>query len=269
MNVFDSVILGIVQGVTEFLPISSSGHLILAEDILGLDISSLKSFDVALHMGTLVAILAYFWKDLWKMLKAFLSLFVGKVHDRESVRMIGYILIGTIPAVIVGLLWGDKIDEVFRSTSLVAIMMIGGGFVFLLAEYVNKKVAVSRVGWRKALIIGLMQAVALIPGNSRSGMTISGGLLQGIKREEAARFSFLLGVPAIFGAGLLTYFDVVSVGDYFPFEVLPFIVGFGVSAIVGYFVIWGLMKFLKNHTLNVFAWYRFLAGVVVLASLML
>ncbi|MBT4056200.1 undecaprenyl-diphosphate phosphatase, partial [Candidatus Peregrinibacteria bacterium] len=144
MGWFDAIILGIVQGITEFLPISSSGHLILGEEALGLNVAALKSFDVALHLGTLVAILIYFWKDIWGMIKAFGGLFIGRWNLRdEYTGLIGYILIGTVPAVIVGVLWGDMIDEYFRSPLSVAWMLIGTGVLFFVAEEVNKRVKAS------------------------------------------------------------------------------------------------------------------------------
>jgi undecaprenyl-diphosphatase len=277
MDWFDAAILGVVQGVSEFLPISSSGHLVIAEEALGLHVSSLKSFDVALHLGTLVAILIYFWKDIWGMIRALGRVFIGRFEGKdEYTSLIGYILIGTVPAVVVGVLWGDVIDEFFRNPLSVAYVMIGTGVLFLVAEEVNKRVKASGLNSWRALAMGLFQAMALIPGISRSGSTISAGLLGGMSREKAARFSFLLGAPAMFGAGLWTYLDQVggevvefseigaNVGyvDYFPFNPVTFGIGFVVSALVGLVAVWGLMKFLKKYSLRVFAYYLFAVGIL-------
>jgi undecaprenyl-diphosphatase len=258
MEIFDAAILGAVQGVTEFLPISSSGHLVLGESLLGLEVDSLKSFDVAVHVGTLVAILGYFWKDFWKMLT-----FWMKGRDVER-RLIMYIVIGTVPAVLVGVFLEDWIDSVFRGVEMVGWMMIAVGVLFLLGEKVGSWLRESKVrgklNWWKALIIGLAQAVALIPGISRSGSTIVAGLFQGIEREKAARFSFLLGAPAMLGAGIWTSMK----GGLVDAEVAPMLVGFVVSALVGFVAVWGLMQFLKKHSLAVFAWYLLLLGTFII-----
>jgi len=257
MEIFDAAILGVVQGVTEFLPISSSGHLVLGESLLGLEVDSLKSFDVAVHIGTLVAILGYFWKDFWRMLT-----FWMKGRDVER-RLIMYIVIGTVPAVLAGVFLEDWIDSVFRGVAMVGWMMIAVGILFLLGEKVGGLLRKSKLNWWKALIIGLAQAVALIPGVSRSGSTIVAGLFQGIEREKAARFSFLLGAPAMLGAGIWTSMK----GGLVDAEVAPMLVGFVMSALVGFVAVWGLMQFLKKHSLAVFAVYLILIGGVVVIFL--
>jgi len=257
MEIFDAAILGVVQGVTEFLPISSSGHLVLGESLLGLEVDSLKSFDVAVHIGTLVAILGYFWKDFWRMLT-----FWMKGRDVER-RLIMYIVIGTVPAVLAGVFLEDWIDSVFRGVAMVGWMMIAVGILFLLGEKVGGLLRKSKLNWWKALIIGLAQAVALIPGVSRSGSTIVAGLFQGIERENAARFSFLLGAPAMLGAGIWTSMK----GGLVDAEVAPMLVGFVMSALVGFVAVWGLMQFLKKHSLAVFAVYLILIGGVVVIFL--
>lgn len=246
MGISQSIILGTLQGIAEFLPISSSGHLVLAESVLGLKVDALKSFDVAVHMGTLVSILVYFWKDILGLLKG---------------KLFWMIVVGTIPAVIAGLFLGDKIDEIFRDVRMVGISMMATAILFLIAEYANKNTAKSGVNFVKSFIIGLFQAVALIPGVSRSGSTISAGLLQKIKREDAAKFSFLLGIPAIAGAGVLTFMSGGKVGE--GFELIPSLVGFFVSAIIGFFSVYFLMKFLKNHSLKIFSLYLLVVGAVV------
>jgi undecaprenyl-diphosphatase len=254
MEIFDAAILGAVQGVTEFLPISSSGHLVLGESILGLEVDSLKSFDVAVHVGTLVAIFGYFWKDFWKMLTFWMA---DRAVER---RLILYIVIGTIPAVLVGVFLEDWIDSVFRGVEMVGWMMIAVGILFLIGEKVGGWIRKSRTGaklnWWKAGVIGCAQAVALIPGISRSGSTIVAGLFQGIEREKAARFSFLLGAPAMLGAGIWTSMK----GGLVDAEVAPMLVGFAVSALVGFVAVWALMQFLRRHSLAVFAAYLLIVG---------
>jgi undecaprenyl-diphosphatase len=260
MGAFEAFVLGILQGLTEFLPVSSSGHLIIGESLLGLEFAELKSFDVAVHMGTLMAILIYFWKDILGLLRAVPGLFCPycKKNDEYS-KLIFYIMIGTIPAVLAGVFLEDRIDLIFRDIRMVAFAMIIIGIVFFLGEFVNGKMRASRMTWWKALIIGLAQAVALIPGVSRSGSTIVAGLFQGINREKAARFSFLLGAPAIFGAGIWTALGK-GLGEI---SLIPVLVGFFTSAATGFLAVWGLMKFLKNHSLNWFGGYLIVVGVLL------
>ena len=274
MDSLNAIILGALQGVTEFLPVSSSGHLVLAESFLGLNVSMLKSFDVAVHMGTLVSILVYFWKDFVEMFKAFFRIIFGKFSGNEYEKLVLYVVIGTIPAVIAGFLLGDLIDSVFRGVSMVGICMIATAMIFLVAEYVGSKKVFAQsdsMSFWKALIIGLFQAIALIPGISRSGSTISAGLICGMRREDAARFSFLLGIPAILGAGVLTFMGGggmagsagVVTGNAAVAELIPTLIGFVVSAITGFFAIYLLMRFLKKHSLVWFAVYLLVVGAVV------
>lgn len=283
MSLLQSLILGIVQGITEFLPISSSGHLVLFESFFELPVEQLRSFDVVVHVGTLLAILIYFRADIIQVIK---DTFQGKF------QMLSYLIIGTIPAVAVGFTYKDQLDSYFRHPEKVAIAMICAAVLFIIAEYVGKKhqakkisqkrrittgkapvgklapktseTTESQLSWPGVILIGLFQSAALIAGVSRSGSTISAGLLSGMTREAAARFSFLLGSIAIFGAGLLTTKDVVSEGLYFPgIEVA--LVGFFASLISGYVSVAFLMKFLKSNTLHVFAFYLIiLAGWVLL-----
>ncbi|HCW32612.1 MAG: undecaprenol kinase, undecaprenyl-diphosphatase [Candidatus Peregrinibacteria bacterium GW2011_GWE2_39_6] len=248
MTLFQSFLLGLLQGFTEFLPISSSGHLVLLESILKLKVDELKSFDVALHAGSLVAIMTYFWKDLWGLLKNW--------------KLGAYILVATIPAVIAGFTLENWLDEIFRDPKLVLSMLGILALFFLIAEYLHSDKKPIPFNLKNTFIMGLAQAVALIPGISRSGSVIGMGLMQGIKREEAAKFSFLLGIPAIGGAILLTAFKVYREQELLPgWDVV--LVGFSVSAVVGYLTIAFLMRFLKTHSLRVFAIYL---GIVVLSG---
>ncbi|MFH1218774.1 MAG: undecaprenyl-diphosphatase UppP [Candidatus Peregrinibacteria bacterium] len=262
MNILDSVILGVLQGITEFLPVSSSGHLVLGEELLGLNVWTLKSFDVTVHLATFLAILVYFWKDVWGMFMALGRFVVGKLkRGDEYGKLILYIVIGTVPAVVVGLFGEEWIDGIFRNVVAVGVMMLIVGVVFMLGEGVYQRVGNRGMKWWKAIVIGCAQAVALVPGVSRSGSTIVAGLFQGVKREEAARFSFLLGLPAMLGAGILTF---VSGGEMASVEVLPLVLGFVSAFVFGVLSISFLMMFLKRHRLTVFAIYLIALGIGVL-----
>ncbi|MBI5754620.1 undecaprenyl-diphosphatase UppP [Candidatus Peregrinibacteria bacterium] len=265
MTTLQVLVLGVIQGITEFLPISSSGHLVLVENIFGLQVEALKSFDIALHFGTLLAIFVYFWRDFAGIL---LGIFGKTLHSRLGLnsstavdyrRLLFFIIIGTIPAVLSAIFFEDGIDRIFRNPASVLFMMIAVGVLFFFAEKfpAKKDRAVGR--FREAIFIGLAQSAALIPGVSRSGATISAGLFQGIRREESARFSFLLGAPAIFGAGLWTIFK--NIDSLSAFTTAPVILGFTASLFSGLFAVSFLMRFLKNHSLRLFGFYRIAVGV--------
>lgn len=265
MGFLEALFLGVLQGITEFLPISSSGHLVIGESILGLDVEALKSFDVAVHMGTLVAIIIYFWKDFVGLIMGFLSLIrVVKPRPKheEYHKLILFIVIGSVPAVLIGLLLGDAIDYWFRNTMYVGLFMIIVAEIFIIAEGKLKKFKKpTELKLGHAIIIGCFQALALIPGVSRSGSTIAAGIFQGISREKAARFSFLMAMPVIFGAGMLTVVKELRGGEL-TVEFMPIIVGFIASVLAGFVSVYFLMKFLKNHTLKVFSVYLFVVGAI-------
>ncbi len=245
MTIIESIILGVVQGITEFLPISSSGHLVLSESLLGLEVEALKSFDVALHVGSLLAILFYFRKTIAEILL--------KDH-----KYIGLLLVGTIPAVIAGFTLEDKIDALFRSITAVGVVMIITAIYFLIAEkFAPKK---GKLTIKNAVLIGIAQMFALIPGVSRSGSTIATGVLTGLERTKAAEFSFLLGSIAITGAGLLTALKV----EAGTLDLTTMSLGFFASMIASYFAIKFLMNFFKKNTLRPFAYYLFVIGVIAI-----
>lgn len=264
MDFIQSLILGALQGITEFLPISSSGHLVLGEHYFQLNTETLKNFDVAVHMGTLLAILIYFWNDVWRLIKTFFGLIVGKVKvDDPYAKLILYIVIGTIPAVVAGLFLDEWIDETFRNIKTVATCMIIVGIIFLIVDRGQKQFKNMKLS--KAIFIGCAQAVALIPGVSRSGSTIVAGLFQGIERSAAARFSFLLGIPAMFGAGILTFMKSgEEIGGAIAYQSI--IGGFMSSFLVGLLSVAFLMKFLKKNSLNIFAIYLILIGGITLIN---
>jgi undecaprenyl-diphosphatase len=262
----EALFLGVLQGITEFLPISSSGHLVLGESLLGLDVEALKSFDVIVHLGTFTAIIIYFWKDIVGLFKGLFS-YIGfakkSSSNKEYQNMIGYILIGTVPALLVGLFLENAIDFLFRNTLYVGLWMIIVGEIFILAEgWLKKYKKEKTLHWKKAVFIGIAQSAALIPGVSRSGSTIAAGLFQGMSREKAARFSFLLAMPVIFGAGLLTGIRQFKTGAGLNVDFFPLLIGFIASAVAGFIAVSFLMRFLKKHSLNIFAYYLFAVGTV-------
>ena len=207
MTIIDSIILGVIQGLAEFLPISSSGHLIIARDLFGWHGSTDLAFDAVLQLATVIALIVYFHKDIWRHVKAFISIIRGKVVEQKDKIMVWAIIIGTIPAVIAGMILEKYMETTFRSAVLVCIILIIGSAVMYLAEKFavqNEELTVKKGIW-----IGLFQCLALVPGFSRSGATISGGLIFGLTREEAARFSFLLSIPIVFGSGMKKLFEII------------------------------------------------------------
>lgn len=255
----DSIILGIVQGLTEFLPISSSGHLILFRDILNLNVEYGLSYDAVLQLATTLAILTYFRKDIYKLFIDFLKLIsVREVGDRI---MLIAVIVGTIPAIILGLLLEEYMDTIFRSSNVVALTLFLGGLLMLLAEKVAKQT--EKISVKKGLVIGLFQSLALIPGMSRSGMTIVGGLFSGITRERATRFSFILAFPILFGSGMKKLLDLQTEGLLSSLGI-ELLVGSLTSFIVGILAIHYLLKYLRSHSLKVFVWYRWVAALIIL-----
>ena len=272
-DTIQAALLGVVQGLTEFLPVSSSAHLILARAFFGFDSDKFGlSFDVACHVGTLVAVLVYFRKDLAKMIAAVpQALGVRRVQsgyspqdrattmvavaDREP-RLIWLLVVGTIPAVIVGLLFGKVIEERMRTPSVAAVTLAAGAILMFVAERSGRKTRGEvSLTMAEAFWIGCAQAAALIPGISRSGATITLALFLGLRRAEAARFIFLLAIPAILGAAVHEAPKMVKAG--FPGDTATlFAIGVVTSAIVGYLAVKYFIRYLANHTLDVFAWYR-------------
>ncbi|MFA6533958.1 MAG: undecaprenyl-diphosphatase UppP [Patescibacteria group bacterium] len=260
-----SLLFGAIQGLAEFLPVSSSGHLVILHHFFDLQLGDSLSFDVALHWGTLAALLIFFWSDIVKLLKAWFGSFRG--NSRKSnfeAKLAWMILVATIPAVIVGFLAEDLLAQYFGSPQSVAIWLIAvGGLFFVLEKVSLKNRSLENISWGGAIAVGLAQALALIPGVSRSGITIITGLGQNLKRADAARFSFLLSIPAVFGAGLKKFYDLSKVG--LPSgEALLFAVGLVSAALVGYFCLKYFLKYLENHSLAIFGWYRIILGVLVL-----
>ncbi len=261
---FQALLLGILQGLTEFLPISSSAHLILFPWFFQWNNPLLDSlpFDVALHAGTLLAILWYFWRDWIDLIAGFFRILISRRVQDFQERLILYIILGTIPAGIAGFLLEKTIESSFRNPVLIALPLI---FVSFLMVYAEKKARLSRplqgMTLKDAMLIGTAQAMALLPGVSRSGITITTGLWQGYRREAATRFSFLLSTPAIGGATLLQARHLLSAG---PDDWLLIGIGFISSAVVGYLAIAFLMRYLRVHTLNLFVGYRLILAAMVI-----
>ena len=260
-----ALFLGILQGLTEFLPISSSAHLILAPWFFGWQNSLVDSltFDVALHAGTLVAILWYFWKDWVDLTLGFFRM-VGRGRiDGFQERLILYLVLATIPAAIAGFTLEDTIERNFRNPGLIVFPLIAVSFLMI---YVEKRAQNSRpldkITLPDSLLIGLAQALALLPGVSRSGITITAGLFRSYQREAATRFSFLLSTPAIAGAAFLQLRHLFSPGTATDWPV--FAIGFIASGIVGYLSIAFLMRYLRRHTLNLFVAYRLVLAAAVI-----
>jgi len=261
-----AVVLGIVQGLTEFLPVSSSGHLVLIPALFGWDDQGL-AFDVGLHGGTLLALLAYFWRDWYVMFRtglADLARHGARTSNwRTDTRLLWLLALGSLPAGVVGLLFNDWIEAHVRQPWLVAIMLALMGTVMLLADRLaaNRR-PIATVGMTDALIIGVGQALALVPGVSRSGATVTAGLARGLRREDAVRFAFLLGTPAFVGALLLKSADLAALSGT---EARDMLVGFATSAIVGFVAIHFLLRWVRTRSLLVFVLYRYAVAILALA----
>ena len=260
MDLFQAIFLAIVQGLTEFLPISSSGHLIVPAVVFGWRDQGL-AFDVAVHVGTLLAVLAYFRKDVISILNGWFAQVFKQVPSHEA--QLGWaVIIGTLPAVIAGLLFGDLVGGYLRTIEVIATTSILFGLLLFYADRRgSKKLGIEGINWQLALLIGLAQAVALIPGTSRSGITITAALLLGFSRDSAARFSFLLSIPTILGAGLLMTIELVETDQVGMWQDL--LIGAGFAAISAYLCIHWFLKLLDRIGFMPFVAYRVLFGCLL------
>ncbi len=263
MDAFEAIVLGIVQGLTEFLPISSSAHLRIVPAFAGWEDPG-AAFTAVTQLGTLAAVLLYFRKDLWTIARAWLAgLRDPVVRGTLDARMGWYLIIGTIPIVILGFAFDDQIETGARSLTLMGCTLIALGLLLLAAErFANHDREITSVTRRDAIVIGFAQACALVPGVSRSGATLTAGLFLGFDRAAAARFSFLLSVPAVVLSGLYQLRDIGGEGAV---GFLPTAIATVFAFISGYAAIAFLLKFLVSHTTAVFVAYRVVLGVVVLA----
>ena len=272
MDVGKAVILGIVQGLTEFLPVSSSGHLVLGKHFLGFEEQGII-FEVFVHFGTLLAVFTVFWQDILKLIMSFFGMFNSNVRGSslknyyrkdEHFRIMFFIVIGTIPAAIVGLLFEDKIETAFSSPRFACAMLIVTSIILFLTLFVKK--TGKELNFRNTFLMGLAQAIAIIPGISRSGSTISTGLYQQVDGDKAARFSFLLAIPAILGATMLKSIELVNSeigGDMFVILAAAMIAAY----ISGFFAIESMLAIVKRGKLYYFAPYCLILGILGLIFL--
>lgn len=252
MSIFEALILGIVQGLTEFIPVSSSGHLLLTHEIFG-SLNDSLAFDVALHVGTLLALLLFFRRDILKLS----SSIVSKTAEGRLVRLL---LLATIPAGVAGLLLADFIDDHVRNVLVVAVSMGLFGLVMLISDGFAAKKPVSEISTKQGLIVGLVQTLALVPGVSRSGATMTAGLFAGLERKQAARFSFLLAIPIIAGSALGI---LMKNNDALDFGA-PLVVGMLAAFASGLFAIKFMLNVIARWGLKPFAYYRMLLAVLTI-----
>lgn len=267
MNWFEAAFLGLIQGLTEFLPISSSAHLRIVGELLPNAADPGAAFTAITQLGTETAVVLFFWRDIVRIIGAWFRAITGKLpHSDPDARMGWLIIIGSLPIAILGLLFQDQIETTFRSLWIVATMLVVFGVILAIADHFGKQEReLKELTFKHGIYFGLAQALALIPGVSRSGGTITGGLLMGYTREAAARYSFLLAIPAVFASGLYQVAKsfgepaVYSGGQTLLATVVAFAVGF---VIVGWF-----LKFVSSHSYSVFVWYRIALGLVLFVLL--
>jgi undecaprenyl-diphosphatase len=269
-TLFQAIVMGIVQGLTEFLPVSSSGHLIVVPHLAGWNdpfITSLE-FSVMLHIGTLVALLVYFRGDWARLIPAGFATIRDRSFDSDPDRRLAWLIaIATLPALVVGFLFNDVFESRFREVGTVALMLVVGGAILWLAERRgSQRLLGVDLTFPKALGIGFAQALALIPGISRSGISISAGLFAGLNREAAARFSFLMATPITAAAAAYETYSVVSGDVAFDVQAGPLIAGMVASLIAGFVAIAGLLRFLRTRSTNVFVAYRIVLAAIVLVT---
>lgn len=270
MEPIHAFVLGIVQGLTEFLPISSSGHLVIFQHMFGLNEPELY-FDISVHIGTLIAVFVYFWCDIQAMLRSIFqgsrlllsrSTSIKQVYGDPDIKLAVLIIIGTLPTVIIGLMFKTIADRLFSSLNIVGITLILTGVLLWGTRFVNRKTLNSNsLGIKQSIAIGIMQGIAIIPGVSRSGSTIAAGLYLGLDRKTAARFSFLLSIPAIIGASILILKDIstgVEVG------IMPMIIGGATACVVGYCALRLLVYIVHKGHMHYFSPYCWLAGLTAL-----
>ena len=270
MDIIQALILGIVQGLTEFLPVSSSAHLVFVPEIL--KVQSSLVFDTILHVGSLVAVVIYFWKDIIHMLKSFFSSlmdiprrqFRNGIREDKFKKLAWFVIIGTIPAGLAGVLFKDTFEALFNDVFVVGFFLIITGFLLWGSEMMSRRVAnktsLKEMSVKNSILIGIAQAFAIAPGISRSGATISAGLFLGIERELAARYSFLLSIPAILGAALVQVKDISGL----DMSITVIIAGFIAAAVTGYIAIKIVLKLIQEKNLLIFAYYCWIIGPIAM-----
>lgn len=268
MNIYHALILGALQGFTEVLPISSSAHLILVPWLFSWPESGL-TFDVALHLGTFIALAVYFRREILEMAGSLVDALVNRSLDTPARRLPFLVVASAIPAAVVGKLFEQQLEELFRSRPLlIGLFLILFGLILGAADmYGRRRRPLDELKPAAALLIGLFQCLALIPGVSRSGITITAGLMLGFTRESAARFSFLMSLPIVAGAALLKMLHLVKHGIPAG-EGLPLLIGITVSTVTGYASVAFLLRFVQRRSIAPFVWYRVIAGGAVIAALL-
>lgn len=262
MEWVDAIVLGLVQGVTEFLPVSSTGHLVLVHEWLSVEGSNALAYDAILHFATTLAVIIYFWSDIWVLIQVVFRK-LGRLPVNDSDMTLVYALvIGTIPAVAIGLAFESVISEYLRESIIIAGFLACTSIFFLYAEWrYYLKPAHGGVSLKRGILVGLFQALALLPGVSRSGVTIAGGMLVGLSRYAATRFSFLLAIPITLGVGIKKSIDLLKEGG--EVEWLVIFVGAGVSFVTALIVIHFFLKFIRKYTLWPFVWYGIILSSLV------
>lgn len=251
MNTIQAIILGLIQGLTEFLPISSSGHLVLFQKMFGINEPTLI-FDTMVHVGTLAAVITVLWKEIFSLLK------------RPFQKLTGLLIAGTIPTAVIGVLFKDSFEMMFKSGSTLGFEFLFTGLVILFAERLNSgRKDIEETSYLDAAFIGVMQGIAIMPAVSRSGLTISGALMRNLDREFAAKFSFLMSIPAILGAAVFQVKDIFEAGSS-SFITLPMVAGTIASAIAGYFSVRFMILLVKKGSMKGFSYYVFALGTLVL-----
>jgi undecaprenyl-diphosphatase len=267
MNIFQSILLGIIQGITEFLPVSSSAHLIIFPFLMNWHIPAAEAFvfDVLVQVATLIGVLAYFWKDLISIGVHFIQgIITRQPFAHPQARLGWFLIIGTLPAGFLGLALKNQIEAAFGNPQNTAWFLMGTAILLFIAEKVGKRLHnLEHLTWLDALIIGGFQAMAIFPGVSRSGATITGGMVRNLERPAAARFSFLLSIPIMLAAGLLASLDLLKTPGLTS-QLPVMIPGFILAAITGYLAIRWLIGFLMRHPLYVFSYYRVALGLLTL-----
>jgi undecaprenyl-diphosphatase len=269
VTIFHAFLLGIVQGLTEFIPVSSTAHLLIVENILGIPSDDrIFAFSVIIQLGTVFALLLFFWKDIWHIITAFfLGIKHGKPFENLNARLGWLVIVATIPALVTGFVLKDVIQNMFKDAlTLAGFRLLVTAALLTAVEYFDRRDrTLESATWQDALSVGLFQVLAIFPGASRSGSTIAGGMIRGFDRPSAARFAFLMSAPILLAAGAyesLKVIDMAGTRDFLPF----LITGFVTAAVVGWFSIKWLLNFLNKHSLYVFAFYCAVVGAIVLIA---
>ncbi|MFF0990731.1 undecaprenyl-diphosphate phosphatase [Kocuria nitroreducens] len=269
MNWIETIILGLVQGLTEFLPVSSSAHLRIVGELLPNSADPGAAFTAITQLGTETAVIIYFWRDIVRILKQWTLSLVGRVERSDPDARMGWLIIlGSLPIGVLGLLLEDYIDTEFRSLWITATMLVVFGVILAVADRVGRQARhLDDLTVKHGVLFGLAQALALIPGVSRSGGTITAGLLMGYTREAAARYAFLLAIPAVFASGLYKLAQSVGQPQAGPYGMTETFVATGIAFVVAYVIIGWFMHYISNRSYTIFVWYRIALGLAIFVLL--